>query len=100
MRRVLFAALLFPSVALSQTSSGLQYGQTLSAEQWNALFSGKTDYPLKSYTVSTLPTCGAASKGALLFVTDATSPTYNATLTGSGAIVVPAFCNGSAWTAH
>lgn len=55
---------------------------------------------LGSYTVSTLPTCNTAAKGRQAFVTDATSPTYNGTLTGGGAVAVPAFCNGTAWTAH
>lgn len=52
------------------------------------------------FTVSTLPTCGATTKGWLSSVTDAASPTYNATLTGSGAVVIPAFCNGTNWVAH
>jgi len=103
MKRTL-AALAFFTAGIGfgwgQTDPGLQYQQVLSALQWNALFAGKTDYPLKSYTVATLPACGTANKGALLMVTDATTPTYNAALTGSGAIVVPVFCNGSAWTSH
>lgn len=53
-----------------------------------------------SYTVATLPTCGASIAGAIAYVTDATSPAYNATLTGGGAIKTLAMCNGSAWTAH
>lgn len=51
-------------------------------------------------TVATLPTCSAATKGRMQAVSDATSPTYNGTLTGSGAVVVPVFCNGTAWTSH
>lgn len=51
-------------------------------------------------TVAALPTCNAAIKGALRTVSDATTPTYNGTLTGSGAVVVPVFCNGSAWLSH
>jgi hypothetical protein len=53
-----------------------------------------------SYTVGTLPTCNSAAHGALVRVTDATAPIYNGTLTGSGAVEVPAYCNGSAWTSH
>lgn len=55
---------------------------------------------LPNFTVSTLPTCNSTLKGGLAYVTDATTPTYNGTLTGSGTVVVPVFCNGTAWTAH
>jgi len=55
---------------------------------------------LAGLTVSSLPTCNTAAKGTMYYVTDATSPTYNGALTGGGAVAVPAFCNGSAWTAH
>jgi len=51
-------------------------------------------------TVASLPACAAGNKGALYAVSDATSPTYNATLTGSGAVSVPVYCNGTAWTSH
>jgi len=46
------------------------------------------------YTVATLP---AGVTGARAYVTDATSPTYNGSLTGGGTVVVPVFYNGSAW---
>lgn len=52
---------------------------------------------LKAYTVGTLPT-GAV--GDMAYVTDATAPTYNATVVGGGAIRVPVFYNGTNWTAH
>ena len=56
---------------------------------------------LPFFTVSTLPTCGTtAPAGTIAYVTDATSPTYNATLTGSGAVKTLALCNGTNWTAH
>jgi hypothetical protein len=46
-------------------------------------------------------TCnGSTNVSAMAAVTDATSPTYNATLTGGGAVHIPVFCNGTAWTAH
>ncbi len=49
---------------------------------------------LKGYTVATLP---AGTQGGTAFVTDATTPTYNAALVGGGAVVVPVFYNGTAW---
>lgn len=53
-----------------------------------------------AYTVATLPACATATKGTNAYVTDATSPTYNGSLTGGGTVVVPVFCSGTAWTAH
>lgn len=50
--------------------------------------------------VSSLPTCNSGNKGLLYTVSDATTPTYNASLTGGGSVSVLAYCNGSAWTAH
>lgn len=55
---------------------------------------------LRSYTVALLPPCVAALDGALVEVSDATAPNYNAALTGGGTVRVPAFCNGAAWSAH
>lgn len=55
---------------------------------------------LWTYTVSALPTCNSSLVGAMAAVTDATSPTYNGTLTGGGSVSVPVYCNGTAWTAH
>lgn len=46
------------------------------------------------YTVDTLP---AGTIGMRAYVTDATTPTYNATIVGGGAVVVPVFHNGTAW---
>lgn len=54
---------------------------------------------LQGYTVATLPSC-TGKLGMQAYVTDATSPTYNATLSGSGTVKVPVFCNGTAWTSH
>lgn len=46
------------------------------------------------YTVSTLP---VGSAGMRAYVTDATAPTYLVALAGSGAVVSPAFHNGTTW---
>lgn len=54
---------------------------------------------LKSYTVSGLP-AAASNAGCIAYVTDATSPTFNATLTGGGAVKCLAMSNGTDWTAH
>lgn len=52
------------------------------------------------FTVATLPTCNATLKGGMAYVTDATAPTYNAALTGGSNVIVPVFCNGTAWSSH
>lgn len=52
------------------------------------------------HIVSGLPTCNTAAKGARSFVTDASSPTFLATLTGGSSTVAPAFCNGTNWVAY
>lgn len=55
---------------------------------------------LPIYTVATLPVCNSNTTGTLASVTDATSPTYNAALTGGSTVHIPVFCNGTAWSAH
>ena len=54
----------------------------------------QTPMRLKGYTVATLP---AGTQGDMAFVTDATSLTYNGTLTGGGSVVVPVFYDGTNW---
>lgn len=51
-------------------------------------------------TVAALPTCNEKRKGALFEVKDASSPTWNGPLSGGGASVVLALCDGSVWRAH
>jgi hypothetical protein len=55
---------------------------------------------LNAYTVATLPTCISGLAGALAYVSDALSPSWNATLSGGGSTKTLALCNGSSWTAH
>lgn len=57
-------------------------------------FSAGSTLATGGYTVATLP---AGVTGARAYVTDATTPTYNAALVGGGAVVVPVFYNGTAW---
>jgi hypothetical protein len=52
------------------------------------------------YTVATLPTCGTSFEGQMEGVSDASSPTYLATVTGGGSAHVPVYCNGTSWVAH
>ena len=99
MKRLLTAAALaaFSLPALAQVTP--PYPQTVIPSQGGAtILQGRA---LNVATVSTLPTCNANMKGfGDYYVTDATTPTYNGTLTGGGAVVVRVFCNGSAWTSQ
>ncbi len=49
---------------------------------------------LKNYTVATLP---AGTRGDIAYVTDALTPKFLEILVGGGAIVTPAFYNGTDW---
>ena len=55
---------------------------------------------LATYTVGTLPTCGAAQKGQLIYISDGQALTPGGSISGSGSGVV-GVCNGSgaAWIA-
>ena len=52
-------------------------------------------FGMKGYTVGTLP---AGVTGAWAYVTDASGPTYGATVVGGGSVVTPVFYNGTNWT--
>ena len=46
------------------------------------------------------PTCNSAAKGEMIYATDITTLTYNATYVSGGSNTGPLFCNGTNWTAH
>jgi hypothetical protein len=50
-----------------------------------------------TYTVATLPTCNAASKGARALVSDSTSAAFMVGVVGGGSNTVPVFCNSVSW---
>lgn len=92
-----------------RTGTWTNVGGTSYDVEWFAIVPVRTDpdnapswSPSTLYSVAgtPLPACAAANKGQLAVVSDATSPTYNGTYTGSGAVTVPVICNGSAWTTH
>jgi hypothetical protein len=67
--------------------------------------SGNVDF-LGPYTqivpttiVASLKTCNSAAKGSRAIVTDATAPSYLATVTGLGSVTAPVFCDGTSWKA-
>jgi len=62
------------------------------------VFDGTNNIPIQRtkgvYTVATLP---IGVQGDRAIVTDATAPTFLTALTGGGAVVTPAFHNGTIW---
>ena len=52
---------------------------------------------LTNYTVATLPSAVTSGKGARSFVTDASAPTFGATVAGGGAIATPVYSDGTNW---
>lgn len=55
----------------------------------------------QSYVISGLPSCTSALQGLTAYVTNAqTSPTYLGSVSTTGAVVAPVFCNGSGWVYH
>ena len=53
---------------------------------------------LPTSVFASLVTCASGSKGETATVTDSTTNTWGATITGSGSDVVLAFCDGANWT--
>ena len=49
-------------------------------------------------TFSALPTCGSASEGSVNPITDSTTATWGATVTGGGSSHILAYCDGTNWT--
>lgn len=88
--------------ALVGTSPTFTFSQDITAPNitasGNVVMNGATSVlKLKSYTVATLP---AGTQGDMAYVTDALAPAYNAVVVGGGAVTIPVFYNGVAWTAH
>jgi hypothetical protein len=52
---------------------------------------------LTNYTVATLPTAASSGLGARSFVTDASAPTFGATVAGGGAVATPVYSDGTNW---
>jgi hypothetical protein len=50
------------------------------------------------YTIGTLPSCGAGQTGLRTYVTNGqTTPGFLGTVSSTGGVTAPVFCNGSAW---
>lgn len=75
-------------------------GTTLAAR----LADDSADAPITASTVKTvpvtvagLPAAATAGAGARAFVTDATAPTFGATVAGAGAVPTPVYSDGTNW---
>jgi hypothetical protein len=77
-----------------------QQGSTRALLANSAAITASVPLKLRRYTVGTLPTCNSNMENAMAVVSDATAPTYNGVLTGAGSVIVPVFCDGTAWTSH
>jgi hypothetical protein len=63
----------------------------------NQLQTSSIQLPLTNYTVATLPSAATSGAGAKSFVTDASSPTFGATVAGGGAVATPVYSDGTNW---
>ena len=53
------------------------------------------------YTIASLPGCIAGLQGANAYVTNGqATPPYLGTVSATGAVIAPVFCNGSGWVYH
>ena len=50
-----------------------------------------------NYLVADLPSASVSGAGARAFVSDATGPTFGATVVGGGAVKVPVYSDGTTW---
>jgi len=53
--------------------------------------------PASNYTVATLPSAVTSGVGTRSFVTDASAPTFGATVAGGGAVATPVYSDGTDW---
>jgi hypothetical protein len=50
-----------------------------------------------NFTVANLPSAADSGSGARAFVSDATGPTFGATVVGGGSVKVPVYSDGTNW---
>ena len=64
----------------------------------NGTFQFQGPVKIHAGTFATLPSCVSSTQGSLSGVTDSTTTTWGATITGTGANSVLAYCDGTHWT--
>jgi hypothetical protein len=83
---------LFPDMA-----GGLTLGTA--ADPWGTTYTANVQ--TSGYAIASLPTCNRSSQGMQTFVTNGqTTPTYLGTVSTTGSVIAPVFCNGSNWVYH
>ena len=98
---VLFAFCAFASPAWSQEAQcrTAPVGTVSSNCASEAMVTGSMQAPVIAKQIfSALATCGSSNEGALAAVTDSTTTTWGATITGSGSNHVLGYCDGANWT--
>jgi hypothetical protein len=88
------------SLPMTPQGPGWYYSYQPGNVGFNSAFQAKQDWPMQIFTVAALPACNSGTFGTWYMLSDATTPTYNGTPVGSGAVRVPVLCNGVSWTTH
>jgi hypothetical protein len=86
---------------LAQTFTATQTFAAISASSFTGTGSGPATVQMVGGTFATLTAtypCNSGNKGMMATVTDSTTNTWGATITGSGSDTVGAFCDGTNWT--
>jgi len=78
------------------TSIGFYVNHVNDGSNWKAQVNAN-GIQTKPGAFSTLATCNSGLEGARAAVTDSTTATFGATISGSGSNHVPAYCNGTNW---
>jgi len=95
-----------PNLPLAPVQYDPQYGEKLTNtlrlffNQLNAALTILTNAYITNttiYTVATLPTASTTNAGTRTFVSDSTTTTFGATVTGGGSNIVPVYSNGTSW---
>lgn len=105
-----------PGTAAAGAYSGLRYEMTVGTLTWGLTSqdiamtriaagiikvsdnsTGAGVVRLQPVTVASLPSAATAGNGARAHVTDASAPTFGATVTGGGSTSCPVYSDGSAW---
>ena len=95
-----------PNLPLAPVQYEAQYGDKLTNvlrlffNQLNSALTILTDAYITNTSITTvakLPTASTTNAGTRTFVSDSTTTTFGATVTGGGSNTVPVYSNGTSW---
>lgn len=95
-----------PNLPLAPAQYDTQYGDKLTNvlrlffNQLNSALAILTNSYITNttiYTVATLPTASTTNSGTRTFVSDSSTTTFGATVSGGGSNIVPVYSNGTSW---